>query len=174
MSRVLRVHILLFLRLIIVITRGVKFSPDANKFQVIPCFWPVLGLLRHVEQRAKQALTHVLCDMHDIKAMRTAEETPVFQIPENRLRFPYPHQRLSLIFFLSRRGAPFPSFQQVVDFFAAPSSWGVLGAPRSHRTDVQVFSTSVSWEATLETPGTQFLKIQDLSLAGDTLYYPCT
>src|SRR4051812_30859376 len=62
--------------------------------------------------------------MHDIKAMWTAEETPVFQIPENRLRFPYPHQRLSLLFFLSRRGAPFPSFQQVVDFFAAPSRWG--------------------------------------------------
>src|SRR4051812_17993639 len=124
MSRVLRVHILLFLRLIIVITRGVKFSPDANKFQVIPCFWPVLGLLRHVEQRAKQALAHVLCDMHDIKAMSTTEETPLFQIPENRLRFPYPHQRLSLLFFLSRRGAPFPSFQQVVDFFATPSSWG--------------------------------------------------
>src|SRR4051812_2441778 len=62
--------------------------------------------------------------MHEIKAMRTAEETPVFQIPENRPRFPYPHQRLSLLFFLSRRRALFPSFQQVVDFFAAPSSWG--------------------------------------------------
>src|SRR3954468_19785927 len=43
--------------------------------------------------------------MHDIKAMRTAEETPVFQIPENRLRFPYPHQRLSLFFL----GAGHPS-----------------------------------------------------------------
>src|SRR3954468_8384123 len=124
MSRVLRFHILLFLRLIIVVTRGVKFSPDAHKFQVIPCFWPVLGLLRHVEQRAKQALAHVLCDMHEIKAMWTAEETPVFQIPENRPRFPYPHQRLSLLFFLSRCGALFPSLPQVVDFFAAPSSWG--------------------------------------------------
>src|SRR3954470_20302097 len=100
-SRVLRFHILLFLRLIIVVTRGMKFSPVAHKFQVIPCFWPVLGLLRHVEQRAKQALAHVLCDMHDIKAMRIAEETPVFQIAENRLRFPYPHQWLSLLFFLS-------------------------------------------------------------------------
>src|SRR4051812_2575142 len=124
MSRVLRFHILLFLRLIIVVTTGVKFSPDAHKFQVIPCFWPVLGLLRHDEQRAKQALAHVLCDMHDIKAMRTAEETPVFEILENRLRFLHPHQRLSLLSFLSRRGAPFPNFQQLVNFFAAPSSWG--------------------------------------------------
>src|SRR4051812_37257623 len=107
--------------------------------------------------------------MHDIKAMRTAEETPVFQIPENRLRFPYPHQRLSLLFFLSRHGAPFPGFQQLVDF-----ELGVLEAPRSHQTDVQVFSTGVSWEATFETPGTQFSKIRDLSLAGDTSYYPCT
>src|SRR3954471_20937287 len=113
MSRVLRFHILLFLWLIIVVTRGVKFPPDAHKFQVNPCFWSVLGLLRHAEQRAKQALAHVLCDIHDIKSMRTAEETPVFQIPENRLRFPYPHQRLCLLFFLSRRGAPFTSFNKM-------------------------------------------------------------
>src|SRR4051812_5349364 len=112
--------------------------------------------------------------MDDIKAMRTAEETLVFQIPENRPRFPYPHQRLSLLFFPFPARGTLPKFSTSCQLLCRSFELGVLGAPRSHRTDVQVFSTGVSWEATFETPGTQFSKIRDLSLAGDTLYYPCT
>src|SRR5664279_400853 len=101
-----------------------KLFPDFQDSQVISCFWPIFGLLRHVEQCAKETLAHILRDMHDIKAMRPIIDWPVVQVPENRPRFPYPHQRIWCLSLLSRRWALFPIFQQLIDFRAFPLTWG--------------------------------------------------
>ena len=100
-----------------------KLFPDIQIYQVVSCFWPIFGPLWHVEQGTKQTLAHVLCDMHDIKAVRHKEDLPVRQVPENRPRFPYLQQRLWRLSLLSRRWALFPIFQQLIDFLAAPLAW---------------------------------------------------
>src|ERR1041385_6714337 len=110
--------------------------------------------------------------MHKIKAMRTAEETLVFQIPENIPPFPYPHQRLSLVFFSFPVRGTLSKFSTSCRFLCRSFELGVIGAPRCHRTDDPIFSTRVVCEAASETPRTRFLKIRDLSLVGDTLCYP--
>ena len=58
---------------IVVTTRWLKVLPDAQLFKVVPCFWPIFGLLRHVKDGGKQTLTDVLRDVHEIKAMNHAE-----------------------------------------------------------------------------------------------------
>src|SRR3954469_20119021 len=94
--------------LIIVVSRGVKFSHDAHKFHVIPYFWPVLGLLRHVEQRAKQALAHVLCDMHDIKAMSTGDSG--IPNPRKQTSFSIPSSTAESCFFSFPTRGTLPKF----------------------------------------------------------------
>ena len=98
----------------------VDIFPNLQIFQVFPCLRPILGLLRHLHQCAKQALEDILRDMHLIKAMRRVVIGPVLQVPENRPRFPYLQQRLRCLFDLSRRRALFLVSQQLVDFSAAP------------------------------------------------------
>jgi hypothetical protein len=61
--------------------------------------------------------------MHDIKAMGCAEDLPVWQILENRPRFPYFQQRLGRLSLLSRRWAFWPICQQLINFVAAPQRW---------------------------------------------------
>jgi hypothetical protein len=116
---------LLLINIIIIIIRTsyVKVIPNLHKFQVVPCFWPVFGPIRHVEKGAKQTLAHVFRDMHDIKAMGRVEDLPVWQIPENRPRFTYLQQWLGRLSLLSQRWALWPICQQLIDFVTAPQRW---------------------------------------------------
>ena len=97
-------HLRLHLRLCVLRGYSVKILPYTQDFQVSSCLWPVLSLLRHVQKCAKQALENILRDMHLIKAIRSVEDLPVRQIPKNRLRFPYPQERLRCLFFFPDEG----------------------------------------------------------------------
>jgi hypothetical protein len=66
--------------------------------------------------------------------MRHTEDLPVRQVPKHRPPFPYTHEQfhfslvllissLSLLYYLSRRRAIFPIFQQNIDLYAAPLRW---------------------------------------------------
>jgi hypothetical protein len=114
---------LLIIIIIIIRMSYVKAIPNPHKLQVVPCFRPIFGHIRHVEKGAKQMLAHVFHDMHDIKAMGHAKDLPVWQIPINRPRFPYLQQRLGRLSLLSRRWALWPICQQLIDFVAAPQRW---------------------------------------------------
>jgi hypothetical protein len=63
--------------------------------------------------------------MLDIKAKGHAEDLPVRQIPENRPPFPYLQERLGRLLLLSRCRALWPTCQQLIDFLAAPLTWGI-------------------------------------------------
>ena len=90
--------------------------------QVVPCLYPIFGLVG-VKEGGKQTLAHVLRDMHEIKAMRHAEDLPVWQVPENRPHLPYLQQRLWLLLGLSRHRALLPVIQQLVDLRATLLVW---------------------------------------------------
>src|SRR3954468_12938464 len=92
-------------------------------YQVISCFQPIFGFLRHVEKSGKQTLEHILRDMHYIKAMRHIEDGLVLQVPKHGPRLPYIQERFWCLLLLSWLRALIPIIQQLIYFFTAPLTW---------------------------------------------------
>ena len=130
-----------------------KFTPNTDVFQVLSHPQPIFTLFWHVEECAKQTITHILCDVHHIKAMWHTEFFPITQIPENGFSFPYFQQHLlfNVLFLLSWLRALCPVVY--ILWISSPDLFrGGPLAPLCCQTDLHVFSTHHLCEATFDGP----------------------